>query len=314
MIAINRICIPKSRFFISLAFILFCFWVISAYATEEHSDKTQQDCQTCHIDSEGGDLNQKGDDYKASGYRWPPEKSKTALVPIPKAARLFIGYFHILAAFLWFGTILYVHLLLKPAYASKGLPKGEVVLGAVSMVVMGITGIMLTLSRIRSFSVLYQTTWGVTLLIKVLLYCIMITSAMVVVTWIGPRLKKGKKRGILPKGDVFDTLTLSGFDGNEGRPGFIAFKAKVYDVSGLKLWSGGTHLKKHLAGTDLSAAIAQAPHGEEKLENLKVAGQYNATLKLPLTFAQQAFYFIAYMNLILVFAVLFVIAYWRWPI
>jgi len=25
---------------------------------------------------------------------------------------------------MWFGTILYVHLLLKPAYAARGLPRG----------------------------------------------------------------------------------------------------------------------------------------------------------------------------------------------
>jgi hypothetical protein len=28
----------------------------------------------------------------------------------------------------WFGTILYVHILLKAAYAVKGLPKGELIL------------------------------------------------------------------------------------------------------------------------------------------------------------------------------------------
>ena len=41
--------------------------------------------------------------------------------------RLIIGYLHLLTAIAWFGTILYVHILLKPACAAKGLPKGELI-------------------------------------------------------------------------------------------------------------------------------------------------------------------------------------------
>ena len=45
---------------------------------------------------------------------------------------------------MWFGTILYVHLLLKPAYAARGLPRGELMLGWTCIVMMAITGIVLT--------------------------------------------------------------------------------------------------------------------------------------------------------------------------
>ena len=69
---------------------------------------------------------------------------------------------------------------------------------------------------------------------------------------------------------------------------------------------------KHQAGHELSDVIAKAPYGEEKLEPLNLVGTYNAELKPPKTFAQKAFYFIAYMNLVIVFIVLFVIAHWRW--
>ena len=69
---------------------------------------------------------------------------------------------------------------------------------------------------------------------------------------------------------------------------------------------------KHQAGRDLTDFLPKAPHGEEKLETVPMVGTYDATLKPPKTFAQKAFYFIAYMNLSIVFIVLFVIAYWRW--
>ena len=44
-----------------------------------------------------------------------------------------------MAAIMWFGAIMYVHLLLKPSYASQGLPKGELRLGLISMNVVFIT-------------------------------------------------------------------------------------------------------------------------------------------------------------------------------
>ena len=57
-----------------------------------------------------------------------------------KIIRFIVGYVHLLTAIAWFGTILYVHILLKPAYAAKGLPKGELILGWMSMIIMSVTG------------------------------------------------------------------------------------------------------------------------------------------------------------------------------
>ncbi len=279
-------------------------------ATTEYSARSGQSCLTCHQNAEGGTLTAAGLEYSASGYVWPPEGGYRILGPIKKSVRLVLGILHVLASFLWFGTILYVHILLRPAYAEKGLPKGEVILGLTSMTIVGITGVLLTISRIKSLQVLFTSPWGIVLSIKILLYAIMIFSAFVAVFFVGPRLRKAVREAILPKG-VFDPLTLSAFDGKNKRPAFIAFKGKVYDMSGLKLWRDGLHMK-HPAGTDLSDAIAKAPHKEEKLEGVKMVGAYDATLKPPKTPAQKAFYFIAYMNLIIVFLVLITIGIWRW--
>ncbi|MFQ5906800.1 MAG: hypothetical protein ACE5JA_09540, partial [bacterium] len=55
-------------------------------------------------------------------------------------------------------------------------------------------------------------------------------------------------------------------------------------------------------------------HGEEKLELLKGVGSFDPARKPEKTGAQKAFYFVAYMNLIIVFLVLCVIAFWKWGI
>lgn len=293
--------------------IIICFSAPLSWATPEYSERTEQGCKACHVEEDSEKLSSAGLEYAASGYVWPPKGGYRVLGHIRKTVRLIIGTFHILAAFLWFGTIIYVHLVLRPKYAARGLPKGEVAIGIISMAIMGITGTLLTISRIKSLDVLYTSQWGIILSIKIILYIIMVSSAMFVVFFIGPKLKAGLKIVSIPKTKIFAPETLSAFDGKEGRPAFIAYKEKVYDVSGLKLWKGGMHVK-HSAGQDLTDALAKAQHGEEKLEGLKMVGSYDVTLRPPKSFAQKAFYFIAYMNLFLVFCVLFVIAFWIWGI
>ena len=284
-----------------------------AQATPEYSGRSEQGCRICHVEGMGGPLTEVGLEFAASGYVWPPKGGYRVLGPIKKSVRFFIGLAHIVAAFLWFGTILYVHLLLKPAYAEKGLPKGEVRLGVVSMGIMGLTGILLTVSRIKSIDVLYSSPWGIVLSVKIAVYLTMITSAAVVVIFIGPKLKQGFMPADIPGDGVYDPLTLSAFDGTEGKGAFVAHGQKVYDMTGLKLWKGGKHMK-HLAGMDLTDALKRAPHGMEKLEGLNVVGTYDASKVPPKSIYQKAFYVVAYMNLALVFVVLITIAYWRWGI
>ncbi len=65
---------------------------------------------------------------------------------------------------------------------------------------------------------------------------------------------------------------LKEYDGKDGRPGYIAYEGKVYDVSASKLWSGGLHMRRHRAGTDLTAEIQAAPHGPDLLERCPQVG------------------------------------------
>lgn len=61
-------------------------------------------------------------------------------------------------------------------------------------------------------------------------------------------------------------------DGKDGRPALIAYKGQVYDVSSSFLWQGGRHQVLHSAGTDLTDAMADAPHGDDMMERVPVVG------------------------------------------
>lgn len=70
----------------------------------------------------------------------------------------------------------------------------------------------------------------------------------------------------------FDAAELQKYDGNEGRPIYVAYKGKVYDVSNSKLWRNGLHMKRHQAGQDLTADIQGAPHEPHVLERYPQVG------------------------------------------
>jgi predicted heme/steroid binding protein len=70
----------------------------------------------------------------------------------------------------------------------------------------------------------------------------------------------------------FTMEELKRYDGKDGRPAYVAYKGKVYDVTDSPLWASGDHQGLHEAGRDLTAEITEAPHGEETLANMKMVG------------------------------------------
>lgn len=77
--------------------------------------------------------------------------------------------------------------------------------------------------------------------------------------------------------DELKTFTLdelAQFNGQNGAKAYIAVDGKVYDVTPIGAWTGGTH-NGIVAGTDASAFINQAPHGRSVLEDLTVVGELN---------------------------------------
>lgn len=278
-------------------------------ATTEYARQTGLLCSHCHIDAiGGGELTSDGkkflEERKLKGLYRPLTKTQ-------RTVRFIIGYIHLIVAIAWFGTILYVHLLLKPAYAAGGLPKGELMLGWISIILLAITGTLLSIARIPTWHALFSTRFGVLLSIKIALFLVMVTTAFVVTFIIGPRLRKRVSMPLQNKRE-FTLKELRQFDGKEGRPAYIAYKGNVYDVSGSRLWKDGSHVRKHLAGHDLSNALKTAPHGEEKVIAMPVAGRIVETHRSEKPMPVKIFYIFAYMNLVLVFLITFIIALWRW--
>jgi predicted heme/steroid binding protein/uncharacterized membrane protein len=62
-------------------------------------------------------------------------------------------------------------------------------------------------------------------------------------------------------------------DGQGGRPAWVAYRGKVYDVSASERWAGGTHMKRHQVGGDLTSEFAAAPHDESVLQRMPVVGR-----------------------------------------
>jgi predicted heme/steroid binding protein/uncharacterized membrane protein len=297
-----------------------CLWILIglfltvfpfvSHSTPEYAEQTGRDCKICHVEATGGDLTKAGEDFREDlrikgKYR--------PLHPFQRVVRLIIGYLHLLTAIAWFGTILYVHILLKPAYAAKGLPKGELILGWLGIILLSTTGVPLTIARIPAWDAFYTTRFGILLSIKIILFLIMVATATIVTFVIGPKLRKRSSQAPLEKKTRLTLEELSRFDGSEMKPAYIAYKGKIYDVSSSKLWVEGNHVRKHPAGNDLTEALRTAPHDEDKILGMPLVGELiTSETKVQKPAHEKVFYFMAYMNLVFVFLITFVIALWKW--
>lgn len=65
---------------------------------------------------------------------------------------------------------------------------------------------------------------------------------------------------------------LKEFNGKDGKPAYIAYKGKVYDVTGSDFWKDGTHIGRFHAGEDLTDSIGMSPHGEANIFRFKEVG------------------------------------------
>lgn len=72
----------------------------------------------------------------------------------------------------------------------------------------------------------------------------------------------------------FSEKELQKYNGKDGMPAYIAYQGNVYDVSESKLWKNGSHFKKHFAGCDLTAEMANAPHTDEVFVNFPCVGEF----------------------------------------
>ncbi len=276
-------------------------WASPGLSTEEYAERTGQDCALCHRDpGGGGPLTPTGEAFSAGGYRWPipGEAKRTAWSGPAKALRLALGFLHLTTAVVWFGTIFYVHLILRPRYALGGLPKAEMRLAWASMAVLAATGVPLTKMRFHHPSALLATHSGRLLLVKIGLFVFLVVSAAFVTLVLSPRLRRLQS-------------AWQQNDGEEGRPAWVRVGDRIYDLTRSPRWAGGVHVRRHRAGQDLTEALAQAPHGPEKLEGFPSwpALEEGQEARHP---AKRAFLVLTYVNLLVALGVLVVLSLWRW--
>ena len=70
----------------------------------------------------------------------------------------------------------------------------------------------------------------------------------------------------------FDEDTLKENNGENGKPVYVAYRGKVYDITDSKLWKTGKHMNRHHAGADLTTDIQAAPHDPGVLEKFPQVG------------------------------------------
>jgi predicted heme/steroid binding protein len=76
---------------------------------------------------------------------------------------------------------------------------------------------------------------------------------------------------LLQEPKKFTLQTLKEFNGKNGKPAYVAYKTKVYDVTESFQWADGDHLG-HEAGVDLTEEMEIAPHSEEVMDKMKIVG------------------------------------------
>ncbi|MCU0574942.1 MAG: hypothetical protein MUF52_12120 [Syntrophobacteraceae bacterium] len=72
--------------------------------------------------------------------------------------------------------------------------------------------------------------------------------------------------------ETFDRERLASFDGTDGKPVYIAHDGRVYDVSRSRMWAGGSHMRRHRAGADLTEDLEDAPHDPSVLKRFPQVG------------------------------------------
>ena len=281
--------------FILSILILAVFVSSFGWSFPQYAEETGWECKACHVSGTGGpELTGVGQSYRNKEIAVKKKAELQKKTGVRKNfLPLIFGFFHVAAAFMWFGSILYIHIILKPSYAAKGVPKAEIRLAWICIGTLVITGMYLLHYRFASWDLLLSTKTGKLLLVKIALFLLMLSTAAIVTFFF--RFRLGAK--------------------TQGPAELVGFEGRAYDLSKSPLWKNGVHMGRHKAGNDLTDALEDAPHGKDFItERFSALGEWKeeAGPSEPAGIATKVFYILAYINLVFVFAILFVIALMKW--
>ncbi|MDF1558429.1 MAG: cytochrome b5 domain-containing protein [ANME-2 cluster archaeon] len=281
-------------------------------ARPEYASDTGQSCSTCHLDPGTGELNEMGKAYSIT-HQWPPgEVSSTKRIIISLA-----GFIHMLAAMILVGSMVFVHLIHTPGIlALSGVPKKELEQGWTALYFIAISGIYLTINRFHDLDGLLNSNPGRLVLGKMILFSIMVTIAFLLSFVINKKLKNATHQQSLVE-EIDNEMTfeeLEKYDGSSNET-FIAYAGVIFDVSNSRLWRGGTHMKRHKAGTDLTLEFREAPHGPQVLDNFQAVSRVKQEkAKLSTGIIVKIFKIAALTNFVCALLAVLLSAFIAWPL
>jgi|Deesub1362A_J573_1020465.scaffolds.fasta_scaffold00089_99 predicted heme/steroid binding protein len=300
--------IQKIVKYLTITVILFSI-LLPVTARLQYAQETGQSCDTCHINSQTGELNEIGKAFRES-HTWPP-----SLRPTNPYLTFFFGFIHILSAVTWIGAIIFVHLIHTPhMVAAGGAPRKELVLGWTGMFGVLLSGIYLTFHRFGGIENLLSSPAGKVVLFKVGIFAVMASTALILTFYLNRQLKKIP---LIPRNVDLEELkefSLKEVESQKGDKVLVVVGGLVYDVTESKLWKNGIHAARHEAWRDLSKDIKRAPHGPNVLEKFRLVG-YTGHAYEEAKKAGQAltiFRLMAIMNLILGILAILLSSYLRW--
>ena len=287
---------PVPWLFALFAVAFLAFPAEQCVALPDFAAETGLACSECHEDgADGGPLTELGEEFLSGGYVLPEETPETSVAG--RWLRGLVRYIHLVSGVMWFGAIAYIHIFAGPRRFSKGLPRAEMRFGWYSIIVMAVTGTLLTIWKLGSVDELWTTAFGKVWLVKAGTFLLLVAIAAVVTTALNRKMRRAAAEA-----------------GGPGACGHIrfAFEGKLYDATDSKWWKDGVHAGKHRAGTDLTQAIADAPHGAEVLDRIELVGPVAEGGGEELPKAAKAFMALAYFNLLLIAVILFCVSFWDW--
>lgn len=259
-----------------------------AHATQIFADQTGKNCDYCHIGRPDNlEFTADGNLFVQNYYRLPSAVSgapKSGLrLSLERHLRKLLLALHAAAGMALAGAAIFLGFVPRQlAREDHSITERKFIWVSMGLAI-GCGALLIPFVYVPGND-FWHSTYGSYLGLKIvltnLLMLLMIIRLIVARRTAGLR-KEADLQLALPDFSRFSAFSpgdLKHFTGRKGRRPLIAFKGKVYDVSKARHWTDGLHQNKHSAGTDLTGAIAAAPHGEAVLHAAKEVGVYDPAM------------------------------------
>jgi predicted heme/steroid binding protein len=250
-----------------------------AQARPEFAQLTGQPCSYCHISPlGGGPRNENGIAFQEGLGKLDVELDpKLRLSSGQKLLHILLWLVHMPFGIGWVGMFFLAFL---PAVRTHKLmiPSRQYIRQMIyGMVVIAVSGPTIAYFKAKMIPGLFGTRLGLLLLVKITAV-LGLFAATIILIWHTTVLLAKRYRelsGNLESGQEMelDPEDLALFDGSEKRKALVGVDGKLFDVTGRNLWRKGIHPGGHHAGTDLTDAFAEAPHGKEVFERVRPVGR-----------------------------------------